>query len=601
MSTELKELIDDANVEDLMNTAFSDLRADYELSIDASAKKIEELEQTNVDVDNHLQNLISYSKNSSGIISGLRGTGKTHLFLLARSSINKKFFNDPKSGMFCVYLNAKRITIPKADNQTEVFNRVFSMFIYDEFAVQLKTLLSDLRDKTLAEKFSDFFNKDKRKMTSNLEEAIKKIIEFKEIVKSGTSQLKGISAITVTEENFESELLELAANVNFNLSSSGVEYNSSLNDAITDEISKKISEDKDKIEYISYSTVRAQLISIMKLLNIQSVVFYIDEWEKLYDRPEIQKEMASYINHIIDNPLYFWIGVVPNRGSLAPLTIGADLQHTINLDESLIYENSDVDRRKCIDYFSQFVNKRLDYSFRGTDFDKKIDVTTLFNKPHNFELLVLASMGNSRDFGTMLAQCWSEYRAYRKAGRYNGRPYKYFSEDMVISAIQYSGNQKKQNILQGSSTKAVWDDLENFCIDKGSSHFVIEESQECQEYLEKKEFSDLIYHRLLHFRKAHLTQKDGDKTKKVSLYALDYASIYNLHATKKQIKFIDNSTDIHNSVRRYLYAPGKIINVIQIKSGEVVPCKSCHKGININQMKAVWEINYCPYCGGKIY
>ena len=311
--------------------------------------------------------------------------------------------------------------------------------------------------------------------------------------------------------------------------------------------------------------------------------------------------MASYINHIIDNPLYFWIGVVPNRGSLAPLTVGADLQHTINLDESLIYENSAIDRRKCIDYFSQFVNKRLKYSFRGTDFDKKIDVNTLFNKPHNFELLVLASMGNSRDFGTMLAQCWSEYRAYRKAGKYNGRPYKYFSEGMVISAIQYSGNQKKQNISQVSSTKVVWDDLENFCINKGSSHFVIVESQECRECLEKKEFSDLIYHRLLHFRKAHLAQKDSDKLKKVSLYALDYASTYNLHTTKKQIKFIDNPTDIHNSVRRYVYSPEKIINSIQIKSGEIVPCKSCHKGININQMKAVWEINYCPYCGGKIY
>lgn len=600
MSIELKEIINDPKIEEVMNTTFSDLRADYELGIDTSAKKIEELEQTNVDVDNHLQNLISYSKNSSGIISGLRGTGKTHLFLLARNAINKNFYNNIDK-TFCIYLNVKRITIPKSENQVEVFNRLFSMFIYDEFSMQLKSLLSEMYKDNFIEKCLSFFKSDKKKMINNIEEVIKKIIEFKEIVKNGTDQLKGVSAAIVTEENFEKELLELASNINSKLGLGDFQLSGNLNEKNIGEIVKKVSENKDSIQYISYSVVRSQIISLMKLLNIKSVVFYVDEWEKLYEYPEIQKAMASYINHIIDNPLYFWIGIVPNRGRLDPLTVGADLQHTINLDESLIFENSEADRRKCIDYFSQFVSKRLKYSFKNTSFNKEINVKTLFNKQHNLELLVLASMGNSRDFGTMLAQCWSEYRAYRKARQYSGRPFKYISESMVISAIQYSGNQKKQNISQDSTTKIVWDDLENFCIQKGASHFVIEESQECRECLESEEFSNLIYHRLLHFRKDHIAQKDGDKLKNLSLYALDYASIYNLHATKKQLKFIDNYVDVHNRIRRYVYDPNKIISSIQIKSGKIVPCKSCHKNIDINLMRPVWEKNYCPYCGGTIY
>ena len=73
------------------------------------------------------------------------------------------------------------------------------------------------------------------------------------------------------------------------------------------------------------------------------------------------------------------------------------MQHFINLDENLIYENSAKDKELCINYFKQFVNLRLMYYFH----DPGINVNLLFNNNHNFEKLVLASMGNSRDFGTI--------------------------------------------------------------------------------------------------------------------------------------------------------------------------------------------------------
>lgn len=49
-----------------MNRAFSDLCADYELSMDADKEKVSELKAMHVDVKNQLSDLIS---SSSGVIS----------------------------------------------------------------------------------------------------------------------------------------------------------------------------------------------------------------------------------------------------------------------------------------------------------------------------------------------------------------------------------------------------------------------------------------------------------------------------------------------------------------------------------------------------
>ena len=51
---ELKQLVDDQRFIENMNKAFSDLRADYELTLDSSLEKIQELSQLHVDVKNHL-------------------------------------------------------------------------------------------------------------------------------------------------------------------------------------------------------------------------------------------------------------------------------------------------------------------------------------------------------------------------------------------------------------------------------------------------------------------------------------------------------------------------------------------------------------------
>ena len=280
---------------------------------------------------------------------------------------------------------------------------------------------------------------------------------------------------------------------------------------------------------------------------------------------------------------------------LCNLDNGADLQHQINLDDSLIFEASPTDKVLCMNYFKELINNRLDYYFDNP----QINFHLLFNNDANFEKLVLASMGNTRDFGTMLLKCWSEFQSYRNSPLVQGRPFKYISLQMVTSAIKDNGDKKISNLNSNENTLSVWNDILNFCLSKKSSHFAINESQTELECLRKQEFSDLIYHRLLHFRKAHVPTKDGVLTDKLSIYAINYACSYNLHSESK-ISFITEYKTIHDRVRRYIYHPSAILQKLQIKEGEIFPCSNCGEPINILKMKAAWDNNACPFCGQHI-
>lgn len=595
MANTLKDYVYDDSFIEKMNRAFSDLRADYELSMDADKEKVSELKAMHVDVKNQLSDLISYSSSSSGVISGLRGTGKTHLMLLARHEINENCFVGKANGIFCVYLNVKRLTMPEKFDQ-ELFNRVFSVFLYNEISKQLINILEQFKEDNLIQRFFDFFNRDKKNLIQNMQSAIIKLIKFKEVVRNGNSEFSELSVGTSNITNELHDLIELAEALHTKLNLTGTELSADWSAKYLEETKEQLTKNNTYLSFLNTNTIREELMSMMKLLNLKGMVLYIDEWEKISYNSELQRFLSFYIDRILDNPIYCWISIVPYRGNLYHLDRGADLQHLIDLDENLIFENSSKDRELCLNYFKEFVNKRLAYYFDVS----KIDVSLMFNNNKNFEKLVLASMGNSRDFGTMLLKCWSEFRAYRTSQLSPGRPYQYISADMVISAIKNNGEKKISNINNSPSILKTWNDLETFCISKKSSHLAIEEKRANINAISMPEFSDLIYHRLLHLRKKHVPAKETSIESKLSIYALNYSSIYDLHSSQKKIQFITDYDTIHNRVRRYIYNPTTIINRIKIQSGEIFPCVSCGENISITKMTAAWNNNACPYCGGKI-
>lgn len=592
---QLKDFIEDNNFINQMDMAFADLRADYDLSLDVDKKKINELISTHVDVKDQLSNLSTYSRSSSGVISGLRGTGKTHLMLLARHKINENCFGGRNHRVFCVYLNVKRFSLP--DNfDREIFNRAFSVFLYNELSKQLISLVGELKDKTICEKFFAIFDKDQKQTIKCIERALVKIIEFKEIAKIGDSQYRSLSIGTTDETTELHSVKELISSIKANMGIKDARFGIECSDKHIAEIGNRLTQNNTYLQYLSINTIHEELISILKILRLNGITFYVDEWEKISFNPNIQKFLAFYIDRILDDPIYFWISIVPYRGSLHCLDNGADLQHYINLDENLIYENSPRDREICINYFKEFVNKRLFYYLK----DSECNIDLLFNNNRNFEKLVLASMGNSRDFGTMLLTCWSEFRTYRRGTLSQGHPFQYISESMINVAIKNNGEKKMSNISDSPETLKVWHDLEKFCVEKHSSHIAIEENHENIDCLYRKEFSDLIYHRLLHLRKSHVPAKDVSIGNKLFIYALNYTSTYDLHAKERKITFVQESSIIHDKVRRYIYDPTQIIKRLQIQAGEVFPCKSCGENIIIGKMVAAWDDNSCPFCGGKI-
>lgn len=593
---ELSQFVNDENFINKMNLAFSDLRADYELTMDTNAEKIGELSALHVDIKNQISDLVSLSRNSSGTIVGLRGTGKTHLLLLARNKLNETLWNEKRGNNLCIYLNLKRLCLPPNYDQ-DLFNRIFSVYIYEEISNQLMFLLNSLENESLFEKILNCFNREKVALKDGLKKTLQNICEMKIIARRGNENYSGLSVGNYEIESYEKEILSLASKIGLSISRDGANIDLGIDSGYIDELSEKITANNTYVQYLNFQNTRKYLLDIIEVLKINSITFYVDEWEKISYDPNIQKYASFYIDRIMDDPLYFWISIVPYRGNLYSLGNGSDLQHCINLDESLIYESSQNDQTLCVNYFKELVNKRLFHYFEHQDYDYKL----LFNTDENFSKLVLASMGNTRDFGTMLLKCWSEYQTYRNSPLSPGRPFKYISAKMIVDSIKDNGDKKYSNIENNPSTVKLWNNMKSFCLEKKSSHFAIEENQENISCLYEQEFSDLIYHRLLHFRKAHVPAKDTSIENKLSIYAINYASTYTLHAQERKIVFITEYKTIHDRVRRYLYNPQEIIRQLKIESGTIFPCINCKMPINTSLMKAAWESNSCPFCGNSIH
>ena len=587
---ELKQFVNDTDFISKMNLAFSDLRADYELTIDSKNEKINELQNLHVDVKNKLSDLTSFSRNASGLISGLRGTGKTHLLLLARNQLNSTLWKANSTNNLCIYINMKRLCIPDTFDH-DLFNRIFTVFIYDELAKQLTSLLDNFSQNSIFRRFLNIFNKDKTQLKNNVQNAILSIYTLKLIAHKGNEIYTDTSTGKYETEEFRKDIQKFTAKLNSSLSFKDANISLDIDESSLEELSNRMIKNNTYEQYLNFQSLRTELIKIIQLLQLDSITFYVDEWEKINYNPKVQEYTAFYIDRIIDDPLYFWISVVPYRGNLFCLENGSDLQHSIDLDETLIYEASSIDSALCINYFKDLVNKRLYFYFN----DEQINYNLLFNNDSNFIKLILASMGNTRDFGTMLLKSWSEYQSYRNSTKSQGRPYKYISNHMVISAIKNNGDKKLTNVENDQSTLKVWNDIKSYCMSKNSSHFAIEETGDNLDCLREQEYSDLIYHRLLHFRKAHVPSKDASTDSKLAIYAINYASSYTLHAKGRKLTFITEYKVIHDRVRRYVYEPSRILKEIKIKSSEVFPCYNCSESINMLKMKGAWDNNSCPF------
>lgn len=210
-------------------------------------------------------------------------------------------------------------------------------------------------------------------------------------------------------------------------------------------------------------------------------------------------------------------------------------------------------------------------------------------------------MGNSRDFGTVLLSSWQNYKSYRQGKLKQGKPFQYISDQHIKEAIKSDGKNKLSNISNDTTSLSAWNNVVDFITTKKSSHFAVKETRTEREALRDREFSELIYQRLIHIRKSGVEPKDTHIGSKLTIMAASYSATEELHSKSKKIEFIRDNNSIDSRVRRYIYSPSKIMKEIRVREGQIHPCKSCGESIDASKMKAAWEKNSCPYCDGNIY
>ncbi|MBM7690577.1 hypothetical protein BCR24_03145 [Enterococcus ureilyticus] len=582
MEKKLNNLIKESDFIDKMHESFVMTNSDTDIIDTGTMENLKKLDELYVDINGHLESLVKKSMRSSGVVSGLRGTGKTHLLLLARERINHTSEKN-----FCFYINLKQLNFPE-NLDLDATNKIFSIKIYEEISKQLLYHFEQIE-------YTFFEFLVKRKGKYKILEAINFLEQCLFTASIGNLTINDDQKMRVEKERTLENINESIEKMNMKLSSkNGMSIDAELNE-------KEISKDLDRLmthsdmrRYLDISTFKDNMKELLDILGKDRFTFYFDDWEKLRNKDKsLQENLSKFIDTINVNPIFIWIGIVPGRGDLHSLVQGSDLPHRIDLDDSLIFEKSSTESKKCQKYFKELVEKRLNYFVP----DKNLKVTDLLTT-QNFFLLIHASMGNSRDFLNMLSNSWDGYYSANKASR--GNTHKKISKDMVISSIENISTQKIENIVNKPEVMDIWNDIKKFCLEKEYSHFAIKTNYENNILVRHEWFEELIYQRIIHRRRRGMSQKEASYDD-VDIYAINYSMIYDRVAGRnKKIEFVLDSDIIHNKIRRYIYSPAIIFSTIESRRNEIAKCKHCDKEVNKNDNEYMWKQKKCPSCGSEL-
>jgi hypothetical protein len=558
-----------------MDSVFRELRADFDVSSLVYAKnKIEELNKVNVDSIGEVSTLATLSVASNGVITGLRGTGKSHFLLLARNEINLK------KTSFCVYINLKEHF--NIGGTPILDERFYVWVILTQIKTQLK-LLSDngqsSKKQNIIKMIADFFNKK----DSNTEEELAEV--FKDIETLISFGEKEISELSIDKSNESKQEYGSNYEVSSKLTLNSLEASGKITDSEKETFGEN-TKYQSKI-MLNTNALKSLLVKIVEILGLKSIIFFYDEWSSR-NKSE-QEKLSKLIQALSTSPLHHWIAYIPYKSSLGVLELTADMPHVKELDLKYIYEENN---QICREYFLEFANKRLEAVFKESTFQIQ-DVISI----SSIDMLVKACMGNTRDFGILLYKAWSNYKndilAKEKCRIINKRH--------IVQAIKSLSREKLDNLRSSENhySEKLWNEIIKFVGQKKHTHFCIELNKENQTFINQDEFQNLLYHRLIHLRKNDIPPKDGGEYR-LAMYAVDistiHSRIYETKSESKQIKAVTDINVIHNQVRRYIFDLASIINGFRVEQGKQIICKSCGKALT-SDMKLAWELKKCIFCG----
>lgn len=604
----IRARMQDPSIIQAIDLAFRDLRADFELASDGTdPDKLVELRTLNVETGlaAHLQALAG---GSSGLITGLRGTGKTHLLMLAQDSINA----EPDPQTLAVYVNLKRLRTVVQGHDTALLERMFILMLASAVRREVWRMVSQAGDH---QGWGGLLKAwlARRKAEARAERATELLDALEEITRGGEAALRMLGEADLTVND---QLEEEAARTQLTKVQAALSLEAGLShQAERSRRTKKVAARQEKMKqarYISASNIRTLLVQVVQALGLRSMVFFFDEWSKL---PRTgQEQLAGLIDSsLVDDPIFVWCAAVTHDYTFGEMELAADLQHHIALDRQLIYERNPSE---CRQFFSEFVNRRLRHYTGDPDF-----AYDNFIRNYAFERLVIASMGNARDFGIMLQDAWLRFKQQTavEVDRGGTRPW-YVGLRHVDPAIYQHGRTKLANLEGQDSTpyaRRLWEDLKALAQERRHTHFCVPNSPAEAVATEQDEVRYLLKQRLIHLREEELSVKEAGPSHTLRLYALDFSALgfdrNSALSTSRQVQsagtaiprrtrsseplqFVVDWETVHDKVRRYVASFDKILAKYRVERGEQHDCLHCGHTLH-KSMAWAWNQQTCPNCG----
>lgn len=276
--------------------------------------------------------------------------------------------------------------------------------------------------------------------------------------------------------------------------------------------------------HLSFGTIAAALSDMVSILGAKRIWFLIDEWSEI--PVDLQPYLADLLRRVVlpVNEITVKIAaiehrtefaILKDRGEYIGIELGADMSADLNLDDFLVFDNS---QEKAVDFTAKLVFQHYKTSPAvGPAFNNPEElISALFTQRPVFEEFVRAVEGVPRDALNLIAKVVT----------------KAFGQQIAMTHVRAGArdwyNQDKQAVIRGDATLA---DLLQHIIttvigQRKARAFLLSATTRF------KEVDKLFDSRLLHVLKKNVSSRE-EPGSRYDVYKIDYGCYVDLINTTK--------------------------------------------------------------------
>lgn len=441
---------------------------------------------------------------NSQILYGRRGTGKTHIFHVLRSHLERE-------GYVVVYIDARTLgsTSQFSDNLVSIKRRCLSLF---------RDILNPIYN-TLLEAIIE-------NPSSNAEKALKEAdLLLKSITQPVTIYEEKSLTTAINQETQNTQQANMQAKLSEGVNC-GIEHNHSNNLKVSQSTSYEIStEDK-----VVFPQLHQFLHNTLQFAELKLAVL-LDEWSSL--PMDIQPYLAEFLKRglIPVANTVLKIAALEHRssfnkivdGSIIGFELGADVAVSQDLDDNYVYDrNPERISMLYADMIFNHINLGLDAGYMSKNFkisDGRSLASKMFTDRNTFKELSRAAEGVIRDLINIFTI--SYFHAQRR-GRNN------IDKKAVVEAARQWFEQDKAQHLDERMQKVLRQIVNDVIGVRKARSFLLPRDLEKHELIQK-----LFDARVIHHMQRGYADKDNPGLR-YNIYTLDYGTYVDLIGTSKQ-------------------------------------------------------------------